>query len=721
MRRSAQTPDQMQILPLSVGICLVLAWGPSPHAAEPVPLVRADATFCAGTADELAQVIDGVEAGPHGWSVTPRISEPQALVVRCAQSVEAAELDITLFFLSGRPNNSIAEFALDYTTDAEPSLQGNWKPLEIQRFTAEVATLQRTTNGHLRAALLPDEITGLIPDDTYRIAVLLPNGRATGFRLQVFPVFAYAGGPPWMSWGSPHDFVLTEFRVEVHARENTNIALHRPVKASHPLSGRMLPNALTDGLPATIAHPRDSGLGTNFHFEIDLGRVATLDHIGLRTRGDGYIDRFSRMIVRLYEQDPETGLAPVWEGMARADGSHPEAGTADIIHADLGRGVFRGRYLRLSSDSKVPSSPQLAEVEVYETRTPEVVSARADGRDIPVSGGLDLAPGVRRLSLRLRIPQIGLPPGVAFRWRTRGDLEEWQSSRLMTIDMPCPPAGKTVFEAQALHSDNQWDTTIYRLPIIARQHFWETRLFQWLAGAGSLAAVVGTVLVWARRRTARQVALMKAQTALAEERARIARDLHDDLGANLARIGVLTELVERSINDPENARRQLAKIDSAAHDLTRQLDSVVWAVDPANDTLESLARYLHGQAEEYLGLAGIRCHFTNTEAMPAVSLSSTFRHHLLMIAREALHNVVSHAAANVVTVCIAVQGDQLRIEIADNGRGMPPAAALKPGNGLENMKSRTASLGGVCEFLPPGSGTGTVVRLTIPLPSIPQA
>jgi signal transduction histidine kinase len=626
-----------------------------------------------------------------------------------------------LFFLSGRPNNSIAEFALDYITDAEPSLQGNWRPLEIQRFTAEVATLQRTTNGHLRAALLPDEITGIIPDDTYRVTVILPGGRATGFRLRVFPVFPHPDGPAWMSWGSPHDFVLTEFRVQVHSRESTNIALHRPVKASHRLSGPMLPSALTDGLPATIAHPMESGLGTNFHFDIDLGRIAALDHIGLRTRGDGYLDRFSRLIVQLYEKDPESGGIPVWEGMDRADGSHPEAGMADIVRADLGRGVFRGRYVRLSSDSKVPSSPQLAEVEVYETRTPEVVSARADGRDMPVSDALDLPPGVRRLSLRLRIPQVGLPPGIAFRWRLRGDLEEWQPSRLLTIDMPCPPPGKTVFEAQALHSDSQWDTSIYRLPITARQHFWETRLFQWLTGAGGLAAVAGLVLVWARRRAARQMALMKAQTALAEERARIARDLHDDLGANLARIGVLTELVERSIDDPEKARRQLAKIDSTAHDLTRQLDSVVWAVDPANDTLESLARYLHGQAEEYLGAAGIRCHFANTEAMPDVSLSSTFRHHLLMIAKEALHNAVSHAAATVVTICIAVQGGYLRIEIADNGRGMPTEATLKSGNGLKNMKSRATTLGGICEFLCPESGSGTVVRLTIPLPSVPTA
>ena len=692
-------------------------------AAEPIPLNHIEATFHGSTSNDLACVIDGVEAGPRGWSVSPKLAAPQAVVIRCAQPVEASELDFTLFFLSGRPNNSIAEFALSYTTDAEPSLNGDWKPLEIQRFTAEVATLQRTGDGHLRAALLPDEITGAIPDDTYRIATLLPGGRATGFRLTVFPVFAYAGAAPWMAWGSPHDFVLTEFRVEVHARDNTNIALHRPANASHPLNGPQTPAALTDGLPATLAHPRDEGLetntlGTNFFFEIDLGRVASLDHLSLRTRGDGYTDRFTRMTVRLYDRDPGTGTPPVWEGLDRADGSHPEAGTADIVRAGLGRGDFRGRYLRLSSDNPVPSSPQLAEVEAYETRRPEVISALADGVLVRVDGVLDLPPGVRRLSLRLRIPQIGQPAGVVFRWRLRGDLEQWQLSRLMTIDMPCPPPGKTVFEAQALHSDHEWDASICRLPIVVRQYFWESRLFQSLAGAGTLAAVAGAVLLWTRRRNTRQLALIQAQAALAEERARIARDLHDDLGANLARIGVLTELAENSIHDPACARVQLDKIYATAHDLTRQLDSVVWAVDPANDTLESLARYLHGHAEEYLGLAGIRCHFTSTEAMPDIHLSSRLRHHLLMITREALHNIVTHAAASVVTFSLAVEAGRLILEISDNGRGLPAAEVLKPGNGLENIRSRATAAGGSCEFPAPESGTGTRVRVTLPLPSV---
>lgn len=698
---------------------LLLATAIGLRAAEPIPLNHAEATFHAGTAEDLACVIDGVQAGPRGWSVMPKITEPQALVVRCAQPVEAAELDITLFFLSGRPNNSIAEFALSYTTDAEPALNGNWKPLEIQRFSAEVGTLQRTSEGHLLAALMPDEVTGIIPDDTYRVAVLLPKGRATGFRLQVFPVFAWKGGPAWMSWGSPHDFVLTEFRVEVHARETTNIALHCPVKASHPLEGAQQPGSLTDGLPATIAHPRDPDLGARFHFDIDLGRVANLDHLSLRSRGDAYnLDRFSRLLVQLYDNNPATGASPVWEGMDRADGSHPAQGTADIVRGDIGRGVFRGRYLRLSSDSKVPQSPQLAEVEVYETRTPEVISALADGRKIPVAGGLDLPPGVRRLSLHLRVPQVGVPAGVAFRWRMRGDLEQWQESRLMTIDLPAPRAGRTTFEVQALHSDHQWDASVSRLPILTRQYFWESHVFQFLAGLGVLVAAISLARILTRRRAERQLALLKAQAALAEERTRIARDIHDDLGASLTQIALLSELAQADAHDPSQARAHVDEIFNTAQTLTRSVDEIVWAVNPANDTLEKFAPFISQSVQSFLRPAGIDCRLELPDQLPARTMTATVRHNLFLVVKEAIHNIVNHATARTVRFALSLHDRQLEIVIADDGRGFDPQqpAASRPGGGegLKSMRDRMSVIGGTLQITSaPGRGTTLTLQVTL--------
>jgi len=689
-------------------------------AMEPIPLVRPEATFFAGRPADFARVVDGLEVGPQGWSVAPKVHEPQALVVRCARPVEAAELDVTLFFMAGRPLHTIAEFALSYTTDSEPSLSGNWKPLEVQRFNAEVTTLRRTKDGRLRSDPLPDLVTGTIPDDVYGATVLLPGGRATGFRLEVFPVKRTPDSPPGLSYQPNFDFFLTEFRVAVHTRQTTNIALHRPVKASHTLfvldrGESQQAGALTDGLPATIAHPDDPTLGANFYFEVDLGQVAALDHIGLRNRGDFGIDRFSRMRVRLYENDPSGGAVPAWDGMDRADGSHPELGAVDTIRAGLGTGVFRGQYLRLSSDSRVPLSPQLAEVEVYESRTPEVISVLADGREIPATDRLDLPPGVRRLALRLQIPQTGMPPGVKFRWRLLGDLEAWQDSRLMTIDMACPVPEKSVFEAQALHSDGQWDATIYRLPIHIGRFFWETPAFRWLAGISGLLAALGLGLFVARRRAKRQLQRLRLETALANERARIAQDLHDDLGAELSSIAMLADLERQDLPPERAAVSRLNEITSHAKHTVRRLEEIVWAVNPANDTLEGFAGFFCKFAQGYLELAGVASRFDLPDLFPGHSLSTVRRHHLFLAAKEALHNAVRHGSPTEVTIRMQLSVAVFHLIIEDNGCGFDDSQDRSDAaHGSANMSRRMTAIGGTFAR-DSHPGKGTVVTFSIPL------
>ena len=701
---------------LSIAAIWILVSAVRLSAGEYLVFDQAAATFHAGTAKELASVIDGIPMGPQGWSVAPRIGEPHALVVRSAQPIEAQELDITLFFLCGRPNNAIAEFALAYTTDDEPSLDGNWFPLDVQRFTAEVATLRRSEEGHLQASLLPDEVTGLTPDDTYRITARLPGNRATGLRLQVFPVRAWPGGEPWMSWGSPHDFVLTEFRAEVHARETTNIALYAPVKASHALCGQQRPDALTDGLPATIAHPREYDLGDKFYYELDLGRVAALDHLGLRARGDGHgLGRLTRLHVRLYDKAPDTGSSPVWEAIIRADGSCPDAGAVDIVRADMGQGSFRGRYLRLSSDSSVPLSPQLAEVEVYETRKPKLIEAMSDGQSTPFAEELNIAPGIRRLSFRIRIPQIGMPPDVAFRWRLLGDLDQWQLSRNTFLDLPCPRPGRYTLEAQALHSDNHWDAFVYRLPVVTQQHFWQSNLFRGALGAGVVLLVMLVTRFLTHYRAARELAAIKAQTALAEERNRIARDLHDDLGASLTHIALLSELAQVDAREPDQARVHVNEIFDTARNLTRSLDEIVWAVNPANDTVEKFAAFVSQFVQHYLRPAGVSCQLDLPDELPARAMSASLRHNLFLVVKEALHNVVVHAAARSVRFSLRLDENRLGLWIVDDGRGFDMQTELaRPdcGNGLLNMRKRISDLGGTFE-LHSVPGTGTTLTVTV--------
>lgn len=688
--------------------------------AEQIRLIQPQASFHAGSADDFACVVDGVPEGPRGWSPAPKVSEPQALVLRCERPVEADELDIDMFFLAGRPWNALAEFSLSFTTDAEPSLQGNWQLLEISRFAADVNNLRRTPEGKLHLDFFTLNYVGNQPDDVYRLTARLPGGRATGFRVDSFPVQLPGTEARGLSWWPPHDFTLTEFRVGVHVRQTTNIALHQQAAASHALydvagvGQSQKATNLTDGLPATIAHPKDPDLGSAFYFEIDLGRVANLDHIGLRNRGDAQAqDRMTRLRVKLFDQAPDQVSSPAWNALIRADGSLPVAGGVDLVRAGNGQGSFRGRYLRISSESSVPNSPQLAEVEVYESRTPVLVSARADGKSLDGREGLVIPPGTRRLALELKIPQAGMPPNDVFRWRIPGEVDEWQQSSRMTIDMVCPQVGKHVFEAQALHSDKQWDASVFRLPILVRQHPWENR---GIRGIGVAIAILSTVFLSRRviqRRTVRQLAAANARAALAEERARIARDLHDDLGANLAEIAMISELARESLPPEHPARGPLDRIFRHAEGNTRRLGEIVWAVNPSNDTLEHFTKYLCKFAQDYLSSANVRCRFELPDSLPHGSLSAAQRYHLLLAAKEAVHNAVRHGRPGTVTLKMDVSGVQFLVEIRDDGCGCDVSTASVSPRGCGNMRLRMDTIGGSFNLIS-SAGHGTTISLRAP-------
>lgn len=692
--------------------------------AEPIRFSSADATFYRGEKKKFLQVIDGVPAGPNGWSPAPQVDKAHALVVRCEEPVEADELDIDLYFLAGRADNALAEFSLSYTTDAKPSLRGNWRPLEVTRFAAEVGNLRRNGSDRLRLDFSPFRHSGNIADDVYHIQGKLPGRRATGFRVDAFPVRLPGASEHRLSWHPPYDFTLTEFKVSVHVRETTNIALHQPAISSHPLfhsddGYQQKATSLTDGLPATIAHPHDTNLGDLFFFEIDLGRQILIDHISLRNRVDYETNRMSHMLLRLHEREPSGDLSPTWTCLNRADGTSPEPGEVDILRAEMGKGTFRGRYLRISSTSPIPYSPQLAEVEVYESRTPQLISVRADGNLLALQKSLIIPPGALRLSLEVKIPQPGMPPTDPFRWRIVGLSEDWQSSSNMTLNIACPPPGSYVLEAQARHSDNQWDRTVHRWPMVVDQLWWKTPWFRWSSGLLFTTVAISSGMLWSRRRASHQLERLRAESALAEERARIARDLHDEIGANLTHISILSTLASDAETGKELSRQHNLEVASCARETIQAFDEILWSVNPKNDTLPSLCHYICRRVEEMLAPAGITYRFYLQEPMPDLPLPPNSRHQILLAVKEALHNILKHAKAhNVLVSCELEAQSRLRIEIKDDGCGFDPHSIVREPNqrrgmGLDDMNHRLTILGGTCHM---DSTVGMGTRITFDLP-----
>jgi signal transduction histidine kinase len=705
----------------------LLFWSGGTLLAFQVDFDKVEATYFWGDSEDLAKTIDGIDASGRGWSVARQTDQPQAAIFKTAAPFTADLVLLTLCFQSGRPYGSMAEFSLSFTSDDQPSLKGNWRPLTIINQSATIGSLTVTPDGRIHAEEVVAVTTGSIPDNNYQVTARITGQVVTGFRIDVYPVrrtlrqllpeMKEVADAPVMAWAMYGDFVLTEFRATV-ITHSTNVALGAPVKASHPLYQATTPvkemtaAALTDGLPSTFAHPRQPDLGESCYFEIDLGRVHALDHLSLWGRNDGLQkeDRLSRVMVRLYEEDPAEGGRPLWQGMDRADGSHPLRGEVDILRAENGSGIFRGRYIRLSSDSPVPLSPQLAEVEAYPARQLTPVSLRADGREIRISNDVSIPPKTFRLALEMKVANEEVPREAPFRWRFKNKDGGWLISRGRTLEISCPAAGEYTIEAQASHSDGTWDASLMSLPILVRAPFTQSWSFILLVALCTLS--VGGLVTWFVSR--RRIAVLEAQSALAVERTRIARDIHDDVGARLSQLSFLLKSLERNPTLPESAKDDVLELSETASQALGSLDEVVWTVNPKNDSLESLARFLGQHAARYLAPVGITFRLVAPPAWPALVVSAQTRHNLVMAVKEALQNVVKHSAAHEVVMTLALKDGNLTVGLTDDGCGLPGDLTASGRSGLANMKARLESLGGACGIHRRPEG-GTEVTLLLPL------
>jgi signal transduction histidine kinase len=233
-----------------------------------------------------------------------------------------------------------------------------------------------------------------------------------------------------------------------------------------------------------------------------------------------------------------------------------------------------------------------------------------------------------------------------------------------------------------------------------------------------MLVVMGSGAVWldARRRTRRKLEHMKQQHAIEHERARIANDIHDDLGSHLTRITMLSESARNELEDREQSGSDLNQIYDTAREMTRAMDEIVWAVNPKHDTLESLANYLEIFAEDFLETAGVRRRLDMPLKFPTWPLTSEVRHNLFLAFKEALNNVVKHAGASEVGISIQVETGSFELLVQDNGHGFTPGRdetntlhnppRRSSGNGLENMRRRMLKIGGRCDISSvPGKGT----------------
>lgn len=322
--------------------------------------------------------------------------------------------------------------------------------------------------------------------------------------------------------------------------------------------------------------------------------------------------------------------------------------------------------------------------------------------------------GARVLEFRYTANAFAAPQRVQFKYRLDGYDRAWRrddGNQRVAFYTNLRP-GNYVFNVEACDNNGEWSRRPARFAFFIAPHFYERAIVYWICGLA--VAALGLAVHALRVRALNRIQRLEKQHALDVERARIARDIHDDLGSRFLQISVLGELTGRTLPAESEAREHLQKLRLTSGEAFQALDEIVWTANPKQDSLEGFVSYLREYAPQFLEPAGVRCRLELPDPVPSLRLPADVRHHLFLAVKEALQNVVKHARASELWIRMEAPPNQVIIRIRDDGCGFRSQNAASSGNGLGNMRDRLARLGGTVA-IESRPGLGTEIIFEAPL------
>lgn len=326
---------------------------------------------------------------------------------------------------------------------------------------------------------------------------------------------------------------------------------------------------------------------------------------------------------------------------------------------------------------------------------------------------LRIPAGSRELEFGYAALDFSAPEKDRFKYRLEGVDAGWIDAgvRRVAYYNNLPP-GRYRFLVKACNRDGVWNQAGASLNIVLLPHYWETLWFRGLMAFLIVGSACGVALLMTRKRMQKKLAALEQEQAVEKERGRIARDMHDQIGAGLTQIGLLGEFARRSTNGESISH--VDKICDTARELAQTLDEMVWTVNPRNDTLKKLGLYLAAYAEEFFAATKIRCRIDVPVGLPSCPLPAEVRHNLFLTVKEALNNIAKHSNASEARLRLTLDDATLEIEIEDNGAGFPLETGNRSRNGLSNMRERISEIGGAFNVLSQPNN-GTRIRLRVPI------
>ena len=299
---------------------------------------------------------------------------------------------------------------------------------------------------------------------------------------------------------------------------------------------------------------------------------------------------------------------------------------------------------------------------------------------------------------------LGASLGEKMKYEYRlNNAAEWIPTTDRTVNFANLNAGEYTFEVRTITADRLYSpsaTAAFRIAAPLYQRWWFVGLA--LLALGGLARAVYLYRV-------------RRLLELANIRTRIATDLHDDIGANLTRIALLSEVAQQqAVAGTVAPRNFLPAIADIARESVASMNDIVWAVSPDHDRLLDLTRRMRRHAEELFSQREIELNFHAPDAEQDLQLSVGVRRDVLLIFKEAVSNAAKHSACDKVEIAFHNDNARLLLSVSDNGQGFAPENSNGEGQGLRSMTRRAQALGGNLTIAS-RPGQGTTVEFTMPL------
>ncbi|MCK9209758.1 MAG: histidine kinase [Ignavibacteriaceae bacterium] len=276
------------------------------------------------------------------------------------------------------------------------------------------------------------------------------------------------------------------------------------------------------------------------------------------------------------------------------------------------------------------------------------------------------------------------------------------------------PHGSYTFKVVAITPDGTESDKAAVIGFTIYPYFWQTLWFKILAAI----AIVGFITIYLRfyfkRKYKLKVKKIEAEAALERERMRISKDMHDELGASLTKISLMSELAKRNVTDPGQLKKELETISEASRNVASSMDEIVWAVNPKNDTLEKTIFYIVQYIEEYLSSTEIEFIVDIPDPVPVHFIHAELRHNLFLVIKEAVNNIVKHSCAGTVQLKIVISNSVFNLQLEDNGKGIDLTSVNQFSNGLKNMKKRIEDFDGSFD-ISNNAQNGTKISIKLPL------